>query len=160
MGADLKEPTFTEPLSATVPLRSGDITVSTACMKQLLAVKARMVPALELIAREAPQFFDEEQLRVMVETRSVTAADIASLCVLLEHCDVVLHVVATLAPLPMGDVEKLLPDEFAYLFGVVVQVNADFFVHALPVMLEAARRLQMFGGPRAGTSSSPAPSTS
>lgn len=160
MGADLKEPTFTEPLTATVPLRSGTITVTTANMKQLLAVKASMLPALELIAREAPQFFDEEQLRLMVETRTVTAKDIASLCVLLEHFSVALQVVEALAPLPMKQVEELLPDEFAYLFGVVVMVNVDFFVQALPVMRDAAQRLKLFGAPQAGTSSSPAPSTS
>lgn len=160
MGADLKEPTFTEPLTATVPLRSGAITVTTANMKQLLAVKASMLPALELIAREAPQFFDEEQLRLMVATRMVTANDIASLCVLLEHAGVALDFVATLAPLPMKQVEELLPDEFAFLFAMAVQVNADFFVQALPVMRDAAQRLKVFGAQLGGTSSSPAPSTS
>jgi hypothetical protein len=160
MDRDVKVPTFTDPLSVSVPLRGGAIVVQTANMKQLLLVKARLLPVLELVAREAPQFFDEEQLRLMVETRSVTAKDIASLCVLLEHAGVALEFVAALTPLSLDQVEQLMPDEFAYTFAMAVQVNADFFAQALPVLADAVRRLQRVGVLAGGTSSSPAPSTS
>ncbi len=52
-----------------------------------------------------------------------------------------LRLVAHGTDLTLKEVEALPFDQFAYLFAVVVQVNADFFVRAMPLLGEAAQRL-------------------
>jgi hypothetical protein len=150
-------PTFAAPLEEVVPLRGGEITVRSADVGALLKVKARLLPALELLASEAPGIFDLGRLDLLVQSRQVTAQDITDLCVLLERADVAVEFVAILAALEPARVLALMPDEFAYLFVTVVQVNADFFAQALPVFKAAVQRVR--GLPRSGTSSSPLPST-
>lgn len=152
------KPTFASRLEITFPLASGhDVTVRSADVGVLLAVKAKALPVLELVAREAPRVFDATRLQLIRDSGVLTANDIADLCVLLERADLAIDFVALLAKLEREVVLQLQPDEFVYLFAVVVQVNHDFFVRALPVIKAAVQRIAGLG--LAGTSSSPKPAT-
>jgi hypothetical protein len=152
------KPTFASRVEITFPLGDGnDITVRSADVGTLLELKAKLLPSLELLANDAPRVFDEARLELIRTTKMVTANDIADLCVLLERADVVVDVVALLAPMPRERVLRLMPDEFAYLFAVLIQVNFDFFVQSLPVLEAARQRIAALS--LAGTSSSPKAST-
>lgn len=158
MSAVLEKPTFSHRLEITFPLGDGrDVTVRSADVGVLLEVKAKMLPVVELLAQDAPRLFDANRLELIVATKQLTANDIADLCVLLERADVAVDFVATLALMPRDEVLRLMADEFAFLFAVVVQVNHDFFARALPVLKAAVQRIAALG--LAGTSSSPKPAT-
>lgn len=157
----LAKPTFTQPVQVPVPLLEGERTVQSANVGTLLQLKAQLMPALQLLLERAPAIFDQVRIERIKAERALAPQDLADLCVMLDEADVVVDVVALLAGLGRDQVLALQPDEFAYLFAVVVQVNADFFVRAATTFKAAAALLQEAGsGPSAsGTSSSPAPST-
>ena len=69
------------------------------------------------------------------------------------------HRVAVLTKRKVEQIEALMPDEFAYLFAVVVQVNADFFGQALPLIKAVARGLRSAAGPGPAAPVAPAPGT-
>lgn len=154
-------PTFAAPLALPVPLRSGTITVQSAAVGPLFKFKAQLLPVVELLARDAPQLFDRERLQLIKATGEITANDVIDLCALLEHADLAVTAVELLAPLPRDQVLQLMPDEFAFLFAVVVQVNADFFARALPVLEGVWQRGvgKASEARESGTGSSPAPTT-
>lgn len=71
------------------------------------------------------------------------SADINSLMGLLQDQVNTAHQVVDVAMRwDSGTAGALLPDRFAYTFAVVVQVNADFFSQALPVLKAAGALLQ------------------
>lgn len=165
------EPTnFAAPLQVEVPLPSGTITVASAPMGPLLKVKALLLPVLQTLIEAAPELFsDSGQFDRFNAGEDLSAEDIAELCVALEQVDAVVDLVAILAPMPREQVLQLMPDAFAYLFAVVVQVNWDFFVRALPMLRSSVQRIQALQRAAAplgdtpaassGTSLSPAPLT-
>ena len=135
-------PQFAAPIEVTFPLRDGDITVRSADMGMLAKAKALMLPAREDLVRNAPGLLDPARITAALASGSVAAQDIADLVVLLEEVDVAFALVAVLTKRKVEQIEALMPDEFAYLFAVVVQVNADFFVaHVVPAIQGAAQRL-------------------
>jgi hypothetical protein len=146
----LQPPTFVAPIAVPVPLRAGELVVLSAPMGPLLAAKAFLVPVLQKLLTEAPDLFDEERIERIKTTRTLEAEDITEACLLLERCDVLVDLVAALAPMPREKVLQLMPDEAAFLFAVIVQVNWDFFVQAAAGLTAAALRLRSLG-----TNSSP-----
>lgn len=84
-------------------------------------------------------------------------ADIAYLYQLIsDRGELGIELVAIAAALPQARVDALLPDRFAYLFALVVQVNADFFGRGAPVFQAAGALLaKAWAAPKAG----PNPST-
>lgn len=155
-------PQFAAPIEVTFPLRDGDITVRSADMGMLAKAKALMLPALEDLVRNAPGLLDPARITAALASGSVAAQDIADLVVLLEEVDVAFALVAVLTKRKVEQIEALMPDEFAYLFAVVVQVNADFFGQALPLIKAVARGLRSAAGPGpavTGPAATPAPGT-
>ena len=59
-----------------------------------------------------------------------------------EHGELACQLVTALTPLQADQVGQLLPDRFAYLFALLVHVNADFFGRAAPTLAAAKARLQ------------------
>lgn len=153
-------PTFTAPLQVPVPLRSGEVTVQTAVMSQLLVAKALLLPVLQRLAEEQPALFDAGRLELIAASKMVTARDVQDFCLLAEEADIAVDLVAALTPMPKAAVLQLMPDEFFFLLAVAVQVNADFFSQALHVFKAAAQRVgpawraaQPEAQPTSGTSS-------
>lgn len=89
-----------------------------------------------------------------------TMADILDLFeVLSRHPYKLIEMVAIATRLDRAVVEALAPDRFAFLFAVVVQVNADFFSRATPAFAAAGRVLEQVKA-RAHVTPGPALSTS
>jgi hypothetical protein len=157
----LDKSSFAAPASVTLPLRGGELVVRAANVGTLLQLKAALLPELETLVQQAPEVFSPGRIEAIRAAGELSAQDIVDTVALLERADVLVDVVALLAPMPRPDALALLPDEFAMLFAVCLQVNADFFVQALPMFLAAGTRLRELGAAAAptGPSSSPAPAT-
>lgn len=58
-----------------------------------------------------------------------------------DRCDSLIELVSVGSAVPLALVQGMMPDRFMYLFALVVQVNADFFARAAPLLKAAFERL-------------------
>jgi len=95
-----------------------------------------------------------------------THGDVLALLTLLaDRPQVAFEFVAIASQLQVAQVEQLMPDVFAYLFAVCVQVNGDFFARALPTFRRAEQLIansgvMAAGGASGGTPATPGPTSS
>ncbi len=132
-------PSFITPLTIEFPMDGRDVKVTAANVAQLAALLAVAAPVIHELAALPPDLLDR-----LVSDEGPTEADIVELLRMLSELDafdVAAKVVELGAGFSEADARNLLPDRFAYLFAVVLQVNADFFARALPVLREAAQKL-------------------
>ena len=138
--ASSQDPGFITPLEVTFPLGGpgDDITVRPATVGQIARLMGVVAPLVDSLFG-----LDAELLERLQSAQGPTAQDVTALFELLsEHPARLLEMVAIASDLPQGEVEALLPDQFAYLFAVCVQVNADFFSRAIPVFKAAGARIE------------------
>jgi hypothetical protein len=138
---------FAAPPEVGLRLRGREeaLVVRPAPVRVLLKLKAVVLPVLEDIVRQAPGLLSGERINLIMASGEITAGDVAELVVVLEQVDAAIPFVALLSGLPEADVAELLPDEFALLAAVAVQVNADFFVQARPAFEVAMGRFSQSG---------------
>lgn len=143
-------PAFLAPLEVTFPLGAGDdITVRPATVGQLARLIGVVAPVVDSLMA-----IDDHAL-ARVKAGEMQADDIAALFDLLgKHPERLLDMVAIATGLAPQRVDSLRPDQFAFLFAVVVQVNADFFLRAMPAFQAAGKVLQLA---RAGAAPKKAP---
>jgi len=153
-----RAPSFAAPVVQAVALPSGEVVVRSATVQQLLAARTALTPALERLAEAAPGLLDLARLDLIRASGQITANDLRDLCVLLDEADAAVDITAALTDVPRERLLAMQPDEFVYLFAVAMQVNADFFVQALPALTAGVQALEALGKPPGGTSSSPPPS--
>lgn len=132
-------PQFIAPLEITFALGlagggSADITVTAADVGQLGQMLTLAAPVLHELMTLPPDLVDR-----LISDAGPTHGDVVVLFTLLaDRPEVLVRFVSIASRMPAAQIEALLPDQFAYLFAVVVQVNADFFARALPVLRAAA----------------------
>lgn len=132
-------PSFVTPLTVTFPMDGRDVTITAANVAQLATLLTVAAPVLHDLAALPPDMLDR-----LVSAEGPTEADIVELLRTLSELEafsVAAKFVELGAGLAADDVRNLLPDRFSYLFAVTLQVNADFFARALPVLREAAQKL-------------------
>lgn len=154
-------PSFVTPLTITFPMDGRDVTITAASVAQLATLLTVAAPVLHELAALPPDMLDR-----LVSEEGPTEADIVELLRTLADLDA-FNVAAKFVELGAGmgsdDVRNLLPDRFSYLFAVTLQVNADFFARALPVLREAAQKLGALlpnGAAPTSSSSTPGPTAS
>jgi hypothetical protein len=148
-------PTFVTPLEVTFTLGGQDVTVRPATVGRLARMIAVAGPLVRLVMALQADTLDRLQ-----SPEGPTTEDVAELFeTLSEQPEKLLSLVALAADISQPQVEALAPDQFAYLFAVVVQVNADFFSRATPVFAAAGRVLRQVQLPQPAPSG-PAPSAS
>lgn len=136
-----ERPQFIKPLRITFPLGAEadapDVTVSAADVGQLGQMQELLLPLVHRLLLLPADMVDR-----LVSEAGPTHGDVVELIRLLGEYPGVLEEFAAIgARLKPEDVRALMPDVAAYLFAVVVQVNADFFARALPVLRAAAGKL-------------------
>ncbi|MDO9094435.1 MAG: hypothetical protein Q7U99_17580 [Rubrivivax sp.] len=152
-------PAFITPLSITFPMDGRDMTVSAANVATLAAMMDTVAPVLEELV-----LLPAEMLARLTGDTGPTKADLVDLLQLLQRkagAQAAIELVALGVGMPEAEAGHLLPDRFAYLFALVLQVNADFFGRALPVLAVAAAKLQALApAPGATTSTTSGPASS
>lgn len=150
---------FVNPQRVPFPLDDGaePVLIGPANM---LAIAELLEAAPELVERLV-KLADVPGLAARFESGSYTASDVTT--VMLAVADKgrdALELVSIATGIGFNQVAAMLPDRFAMLFALVVQVNADFFSQARPTFEAAMLRLRQAassGGapsPLTGTSSS------
>jgi hypothetical protein len=150
---DLTVPAFAAPLEVPLDLGTLQITVRPANVGQIARMVSVAAPAVDALMALPPSLVQA------LQHGELSADHIAELFELLaKHPNKLAELVATACGLKLDEVQALLPDRFAYLFAVVVAVNADFFSRATGALQAAGRvlgQLQAASGPTPG----PAPLT-
>jgi hypothetical protein len=150
------KPEFVAPLSVTFPMDGEDVTISAANVGQL----GRMLEALSPMLGDL-MALGTDTLERLVSPAGPTHGDVLELLELLsERREVPVQLVTIATGWPVLKVEALLPDRFAYLFAVALQVNADFFGRALPVLQAAGQKLSAMRPAPSSSTSGPASSAS
>lgn len=127
-------PQFIAALSVTFPMDGHDVTVVAANVGQLGRMLDLLSPVLADLVLLPPDMLDR-----MVGDQGPTHGDVLEILeTVSKHEGLATQLVAVGMGWPHERVAQLLPDRFAYLFAVLVQVNADFFVRARPVLTAAA----------------------
>jgi hypothetical protein len=149
-------PDFVVPLEVPLPQVAEGLVVRPANVGQIARLMAVATPVVNMLMDLPPRLLD--RMHAHEGDEQLNADDIAELFDLLSrHPHKLLELVAIATALDMELVKGLPPDRFAYLFAVVVQVNADFFSRATPAFSAAGRVLQQATD---GAKPGPAPSTS
>lgn len=149
-------PEFVAPLEVPLPQIAPGLVVRPASVGQIARLLAVAAPVVTTLMALPPGLID----RLQDGEQGTTLDDIAELFELLaRHPHKLIEMVATATALDRPAVEALPPDQFAFLFAVVVQVNADFFSRATPAFSAAGRVLEQVKGRGLGTPG-PAPSIS
>lgn len=133
-------PAFITPLTITFPVDGRDITITAGSVTVLASMMDAVAPILEELS-----LLPADVLARLTGDEGPTRADVLDLLQLVQRkagAQAAIELVALGAGMPAADAGKLLPDRFAYIFAVVLQVNADFFARALPVLDAAAVKLQ------------------
>ncbi len=146
---------FVAPEEVTFPLDGQDVTVRPAGVTALARMLREARPMLDSLVGLGDGFMSRA-----ASGAPPTPEDIVALLeVVSKHDDLPVHLVHMATGLPLEKLDVMLPDRFAYLFSVVVQVNADFFAKALPVFrlcgsaLQAAVLSRLPAGPTPGPNS-------
>lgn len=146
---------FVAPEEVTFQLDGQDVTVRPAGVTALARMLREARPMLDSLVGLGDGFMSRA-----ASGSPPTPEDIVALLeVVSEHDDLPVHLVHLATGLPLEKLDVMLPDRFAYLFSVVVQVNADFFAKALPVFrrcgsaLQAAVLARLPAGPTPGPNS-------
>lgn len=132
-------PAFIAPLSITFPIDGPDaapqdVTVTAANVGQLGRMLTLLAPVLHELMLLPPDMMGR-----LVSDAGPTHGDVLELLELVsKQPDLAVQMVSIGTGLQTSYLAQLLPDRFAYLFAVVVQVNADFFARARPGLLAAA----------------------
>lgn len=131
-------PNFAVPAEVPLDLGTLQLTVRPASVQQiarLLTTAAPMVKQLLLL--------DDELLGRLRSEEGPTVEDVGDLFNLLSRePDRLIELVAVATGAEVAAIGALPPDRFAYLFAVVVQVNADFFFSATPAFAAAGSLLK------------------
>lgn len=145
---------FVAPLE--LPFADGELraTVRPMGMERLLRAMALVKPlADEAMAMPA-------EMIERLAAGAPDAMDIAWLYELLcERGSLALDLVQLATELPRECIADMLPDRFACLFALVVQVHADFFARAPQVFRAAWARMETALKPLAEAKPSPKPAT-
>ena len=145
----MSAPEFVAPLEVAVSLTDGDIIVRPMSVGQLartLTVAQPLVATLMTLPEGMVQ---------RLEAGLPTVHDVMDLFdTLSAHPHKLIELVSIATGLSLVQTAALAADRFAYLFAVVVQVNADFFSRATPVFAAAGRVLL-----QVKTEASPTPAT-
>lgn len=134
-------PTFITPLTASFEVpkpgtsESYTVAIGPATVSQLAAVMAESADLLDIVRAITP----DRRERFMAGAPSVEDLDVM-LTLLQDQGDMAIRVVSTLSCISADHVGALLPDRFAWLFALVVMVNADFFSRS-PAAFAAAGQL-------------------
>lgn len=145
-------PAWIAPLKVPVPLPEAEaLVVRPASVRQIVQLLAVAAPVVRAVMALPPDMLDR-----LKSEQGPTGDDITDLFeVLSDKPDALLKAVAIATDLPDQVVGDLLPDQFAYLFAVVVQVNADFFFRATSVFGAAGRVLSQIQASRRESGSAP-----
>ena len=135
-------PSFVVPLSITFPLDQpgfeDPVTVTAATVEQLARMLNLALPLLQDLMGLGQDMLDR-----LVSPEGPTQADVVELLELLAmRPALATGLVSVATGYTTTQVGLLLPDRFAYLFAVVLQVNADFFGRALPALAAAGGKLK------------------
>jgi hypothetical protein len=138
----MSPPEFIVPLEVPLQLGGAALTVRPATVGQIARLMHLAAPVVRALMTLPPSLLDR------VQDGQIDADDVRDLFELLnDQPDNVLRMVAIATGLPQAQVDALPPDQFAYLFAVVMQVNADFFSRATPVFAAAGRVLRQVQTP-------------
>lgn len=119
---------FVTPLEITFALEGADVTVRPAGVAQIARMLRVAAPLIDDLLVLDPGLAER------CGAGAPLAEDVVQLFTLLaQHGDAAPALVAHATGLDEAVLGRMLPDRFAYLFALVVQVNADFFARALPV---------------------------
>lgn len=149
--------TFARRAELGFELDGQALTVRAADMAQILAMLDQAKPLIDEAVLMMPDLFERLQAGA-----KPTVGDVLDLLDMArKHGRAALELVAIATPMPLAEVERLLPDRFAYLFAVIVQVNADFFAAALPALRAAGAAMERAGqAAPAGSATMAGPSSS
>lgn len=142
----LTPPAFVKPLSLAFPIDDEAVTVTALGVADIAQALALCAPVLdELLCLS-------DQALARLEAGSPNMEDLHDMLdVLNKHGKAGIDLVAIGSDKPREWVEGLLPDRFAYLFSVVVMVNADFFSRARPVFNAAGELMAKARPPQEST---------
>jgi hypothetical protein len=156
LAMNVEAPSFITPLTITFPMDGEEVTVKACSVAQLGAMLQLLKPVLPELQALPPEMLDR-----LVGDEGPSQADILVLLELMaDHAALPAKLVAEGMGWPTDRVQALLPDRFAYLFAVLVQVNADFFGRALPVLFGAAGKFSALLPAAAPTPTTSGPSSS
>lgn len=148
-------PAFVAALEVPLELGGAAVTVRPMNVGQICRLLHAAVEPVQLLMS-----IPSDVVERLTGEPGPTADDLRQLFeVLTEQPERVVEMVAIATGQTTAWVEVLPPDQFAYLFATVVQVNADFFAQAAPVFGAAGRLLQR-ARPGAQVPPGNAPSTS
>ncbi len=134
-------PEFVAPVEVPLPDVHPGLVVRPASVGQIARLLAVAGPVVSLVMTLPPGLMD--RLHAQEGDEPMTADDVAELFELLsDQPHKLVEMVAIATGLERAAVEALAPDRFAFLFAVVVQVNADFFSRATQVFAAAGRVLE------------------
>jgi hypothetical protein len=134
-------PEFVAPVEVPLDAIAPGLVVRPANVGQIARLLAVAGPVVSTLMALPPGLID--RLHAQEGDEPATADDMAELFELLSrHPAKLIEMVAIATGLDRAVVEALAPDRYAFLFAVVVQVNADFFSRATPAFAAAGRVLQ------------------
>lgn len=137
---------FAAPLEITFELDGHELTVRPASVAQLARMLRQARPLLDDLMALDPAIYARAQAG-----EDLAPDDVLQMLELLsDHDDMPLQLVAIATGMKADAVGAMLPDRFAYLFSLVVQVNADFFFKALPVLTYAGSAMKAAVAARLG----------
>lgn len=152
-------PEFVAPIEVPLPQIAPDLVVRPANVGQIARLLSVAAPVVSMLMALPPSLID--RLQAQDGEDGITVDDIAELFELLsKHPHKLIEMVAIATGLERAAVEALAPDRYAFLFAVVVQVNADFFSRATQAFAAAGRVLEQVKGKATGQPAKPGPAPS
>lgn len=149
----MQAPDFVAPLEVTLALGDRTLVVKPASVGQIARLLTVAAPVVQTLMNLPPQLVERLQA-----ADGPGVQDVAELFELLaRHPSKLIEMVAIATGIDEAEVAAMPADRFAFLFAVVVQVNADFFFRATPAFAAAGRVLQQLKD-RAPATPGPAPS--
>lgn len=134
-------PEFVAPVEVPLDAIAPGLVVRPANVGQIARLLAVAGPVVSTLMALPPGLV--ERLQGGPDAEPATAEDMAELFELLSrHPHKLIEMVAIATGLERVVVEAMPVDRYAFLFAVVVQVNADFFSRATPAFAAAGRVLQ------------------
>lgn len=155
-GLNVELPVWAAPSEVPLELGPLQVTVRPCDVGQITRMVAVAAPAVDALMALPVGLLDRLQ-----QPEQLAADDLAELFELLsKHPAKLAELVAIATRLRVDEVQALLPDRYAFLFAVVVVVNADFFSRATPAFEAAGRVLQQLRPSSDSSAATPGPAPS
>jgi len=144
------------PLMIVTPVDGVEVTIKPITVGQYPALFEHVAPLLQTATQGPAGLFER------LAARQASAEDMQWVVgLVVTHSDELMAAIALAIGQPREWVSALLPDRFLDLVILVLEVNADFFIRAQPVMrlLWARAKAALPQAPAAAPASGPTPSS-